>query len=333
MKKVVYISVCSVFLLFFFSASILFADTTYVVKKGDNLYSIAKKFKTTADKLKQLNGLKSDKLKLGQQLIVRVDSTNQQRNTPLSSNKTQNNNKKKKTITNVIQQEAALNEAENNRGDFIEYKVKKGDTLEKIAAKFNVDKEDIIEANNNSKKISVGKTILIPRVIEEKEEDIVQLTPKHLKTWSSREEKYMLVKVAKSFIGAPYKYGGDSVRGLDCSAYVKKIYDIFDVNLPRSAREQFHAGVKIKKEELSIGDLVFFRTKRYIKYPTHVGIYIGDGKFIHASSGNNKVGVKIDSLASDFYTKTYVGAVRVKQSSEDSASEKALKEEKEAENS
>jgi cell wall-associated NlpC family hydrolase len=127
----------------------------------------------------------------------------------------------------------------------------------------------------------------------------------------------MLVKVAKSFMGAPYKYGGETVRGLDCSAFVKKIYDIFDVQLPRSAREQFMVGNKISKDELAVGDLVFFKTKRYVKYPTHVGIYIGDGNFIHSSSTRSKLGVKVDALSSDFYSRTFVGATRVKKSTDD----------------
>jgi peptidoglycan endopeptidase LytE len=93
---------------------------------------------------------------------------------------------------------------------------------------------------------------------------------------------------------------------------VKKIYDIFDIQLPRTAREQARVGLKIGKEELNIGDLVFFKTKRYVKYPTHVGIYIGDGNFIHSSSGYGRIGVKIDSLSSDYYTKVYTGATRIK---------------------
>jgi cell wall-associated NlpC family hydrolase len=122
----------------------------------------------------------------------------------------------------------------------------------------------------------------------------------------------MLVKVAKSFMGAPYKYGGNTLRGLDCSAYVKKIYEIFDVQLPRSAREQYQVGSRISREELAVGDLVFFKTRRYAKYPTHVGIFIGDGNFIHASSGKGRLGVKIDSLGSNYYSGAFIGATRIK---------------------
>ncbi len=204
-------------------------------------------------------------------------------------------------------------------GEFIEYKVRKGDTLDNVALRFGLERDDIVESNNNlGKRLAPGRTLLIPRLSEsDGESDYVDLSNKTLKSWKTREERYMLVKVAKSFMGAPYRYGGESVRGLDCSAFVKKIYDIFDVQLPRSAREQFHAGPKIQKEELAVGDLVFFRTKRYVKYPTHVGIYIGDGNFIHSSSAHCKVGVRIDSLQSDFYNKTFLGGARIKKSPEE----------------
>ena len=63
-----------------------------------------------------------------------------------------------------------------------------------------------------------------------------------------------------------------------------KMYGIFEVRLPRSARKQFCAGSKVDKDDLAVGDLVFFKTKPYAQYPTHVGIYIGNGQFIHTSS-------------------------------------------------
>ncbi|HOP85358.1 MAG TPA: LysM peptidoglycan-binding domain-containing C40 family peptidase [Syntrophorhabdaceae bacterium] len=266
-------------------------------------------------------------------LIWTCDAFSQQTTNNKNTTKQVSNNQTKKTIKaastknkkTVLAKKNLKNKKKKNisleepvletDGEFIEYRTKKGDTLDGIAKRFNIDKEELLEANNlkDGVKLNKNMVILIPKTLsEEKMEEFVELTNKNLKPWKSNDEKYLLVKVAKSFIGAPYKYGGNSVRGLDCSAYVKKIYEIFDVQLPRSAREQFHVGTKISKEELAIGDLVFFRTKRYIKYPTHVGIYIGDGYFIHSSSGNGRIGVKIDSLSSDFYSRTYVGATRVK---------------------
>ena len=165
--------------------------------------------------------------------------------------------------------------------------------MESLAARFDLEKDEILELNNLKKKrLPPGKVIRIPKP-EGETEEFVALNPNPaetlpLKKWKGEEERGMLVKVAKSFSGAPYHYGGDSVRGLDCSAYVKKIYEIFEVQLPRSAREQYYAGVKIPNSELTTGDLVFFRTKKHLSYPTHVGIYIGDDRFIHASSYSGK---------------------------------------------
>jgi LysM repeat protein len=275
------------------------ANITHKVKSGDNLYTIAKKYRVSVDQIKNLNNLSSINLKLGQVLVIK---------------------KEKDTVVAPSASRAQEPElAVENDGEFIEYRPKKGDTLDKIASKFNIDKEDILESNNITGR-RLPKVILIPKIIEaDDSEELVELSNKPLKPWRNNDEKYMLVKVAKGFMGAPYKYGGDTVRGLDCSAFVKKIYDIFDVQLPRSAREQFLVGHKISKDELAVGDLVFFKTKRYIKYPTHVGIYIGDGNFIHSASNRCKVGVKVDALSSDFYTKTYIGATRVKKLPDDTA--------------
>jgi len=294
------------------------AQIVYKVKKGDNLASIAKKHQMSVDALKGMNDLKSIKLSIGQQIVVREEGTASVKQATTKQGR--KGSQKKEALKKEVQktQEAAATE---NDGECIEYRAKKGDTLDKIASKFNVDIDDLLEANSLSSraKVAPGRIVLVPKIIEEKEEEFVTLTNRPLKPWSSSDEKYMLVKVAKSFMGAPYKYGGESVRGLDCSAFVKKIYDIFDVQLPRSAREQFYSGMKIARDDLSVGDLVFFRTKRYLKYPTHVGIFIGDGNFIHSSSGHNKLGVKVDSLQSDFYSRTYLGAVSVKKTSDDSA--------------
>jgi LysM repeat protein len=298
MKKTVLIFVVIVFLAFISVDMAFAANITHKVTSGDNLYTIAKKYHVSVDKLRGLNNLSSNKLKLGQVLVIKNEGA----------------------AAPVERREPAIvPSAIENDGEFIEYRPKKGDTLDKIASKFNIDKEDILESNNITGK-KLPKVILIPKIIEvDDSEELIELSNKTLKPWRNNDEKYMLVKVAKGFMGAPYKYGGETVRGLDCSAFVKKIYDIFDVQLPRSAREQFQVGHKITKDELAVGDLVFFKTKRYIKYPTHVGIYIGDGNFIHSPSNRCKQGVKVDALSSDFYSKTFIGATRVKKLPDDTA--------------
>jgi cell wall-associated NlpC family hydrolase len=107
----------------------------------------------------------------------------------------------------------------------------------------------------------------------------------------------------------PYHYGGNSLDGIDCSAFTGCVYSqTFKMTLPRSAREQYTIGEIIpSREELKFGDLVFFNTRRRVK-PGHVGIYIGDNKFVHASSRH---GVIVSSLGDDYYTKRYMGGRRV----------------------
>ncbi len=125
--------------------------------------------------------------------------------------------------------------------------------------------------------------------------------------FADKDLREKLVTFAKKMLNIPYKFGGSTIMGLDCSAYVKKVYGLLGVNLPRTAREQFEEGEAIEKEELSIGDLVFFRT--YASFPSHVGIYLGNNLFIHASSRGKKV--TIDSLETPYYLKRFIGGKRL----------------------
>ena len=129
--------------------------------------------------------------------------------------------------------------------------------------------------------------------------------------WQSDAERENLIKQAKRLLGVPYKLGGDGLAGIDCSAFVRRMFSAFDVSLPRTAREQFDVGRKISRDQLVAGDLVFFKTRQYDPHPTHVGIFIGKDEFIHASA-LKKGGVRIDSLSSDFYDRRFIGATRIK---------------------
>jgi cell wall-associated NlpC family hydrolase len=114
------------------------------------------------------------------------------------------------------------------------------------------------------------------------------------------------VTYAKQFLGAPYKWGASSGKAFDCSGFTVYIMKKFNVNLERTASSQFSHGTKVEKDALQAGDLVFFST--YKKGPSHVGMYIGDNKFIHASSGVDQV--TITDLDTNYYQKRYLGARR-----------------------
>jgi cell wall-associated NlpC family hydrolase/LysM repeat protein len=117
-----------------------------------------------------------------------------------------------------------------------------------------------------------------------------------------------VVGTASRFIGERYRYGSNSRHATDCSGLVLQVYGAHGVHLPRTAHEQIHAGTPISARDLKPGDLVFFHTTRGARVG-HVGIYKGNGEFIHASSGRGHV--TISSLSEGYYQRRFVGARRV----------------------
>ncbi len=287
------------------------ANISHTVKKGETLASIAQKYHVDTKSLQRENRLQTPQLRVGQVLVVP------------SSTVAKSGEKKSPHLTAT-------------------YTVKKGDSLSCIAKKHGMTVAQLKQLNHlKSPKLSVGKRLLVKKSLptkvepqapqttgsevsdlldEEEDEELddgtsVIVNEKWLAEqsaplgkWHSPYERSLFVKVVKSFLGAPYRFGGDSLRGLDCSAFVRRIYQIFDVHLPRTAYEQAQVGVKVEREELKEGDLVFFNTRRPYG---HVGIYIGNNQFIHASSSRGERQVKIDSLDKPYYSKRFIKAVRL----------------------
>jgi cell wall-associated NlpC family hydrolase len=122
----------------------------------------------------------------------------------------------------------------------------------------------------------------------------------------------VLMEIIK-YLNTPYKYGGNSTNGIDCSAFTQTVFhNVLSLDLNRSAKEQYTQGVEIdNRDNLKFGDLVFFNTRRRVR-PGHVGIYIGDNLFAHASSRN---GVIVSSLDQDYYSKRFMGGRRIEEES------------------
>ncbi len=123
-----------------------------------------------------------------------------------------------------------------------------------------------------------------------------------------------IIRTALQFRGAPYRFGGNSLtKGIDCSAFVRAIYLQYGINLPRVASQQFLQGMPVEKDRMIAGDLVFFQDT-YKVGVSHVGFYIGEGNFVHAS-GKAK-GVCVSSLEEAKYLKHWAGARRIEAGSE-----------------
>ena len=113
------------------------------------------------------------------------------------------------------------------------------------------------------------------------------------------------LETARKMLGVPYRYGGTDPHGFDCSGLTMVVYRINGLNLPRSSRQQWKAGKPIGRRQLQKGDLVFFATARGNKV-SHVGIYAGGNKFLHAPGRGRRI--QTSSLSSKYYSARYVGA-------------------------
>jgi cell wall-associated NlpC family hydrolase len=117
----------------------------------------------------------------------------------------------------------------------------------------------------------------------------------------------MLLLEALSYLGVPYSYGGNGKDGIDCSGFTSRVYrGGAEILLPRSTTEQFRVGEEVERDSLLFGDLVFFNTTG--RRPSHVGIYLEDGLFAHASV---TYGVTISSLESTYYRNRFIAGRRV----------------------
>lgn len=114
-------------------------------------------------------------------------------------------------------------------------------------------------------------------------------------------------RTAERFVGIPYRWGGDNVvEGMDCSGFVRAVYNLCGLSIPRTSRDQFKAGDMITKDDLRDGDLVFFGASA--DKINHVGIYVGDGKFVHAPRRGEEI--RVTEVNESYFEKRFVGARR-----------------------
>lgn len=185
-------------------------------------------------------------------------------------------------------------------------------------------KKDVKNKNANIKPQKNLKKIAPPKINKNLKKDKnnikISLEKKKIVIKSNPDNKYRhqnkeiidekkaleIIKTAKKYMGTPYSFGGNTPKGFDCSGYLEYVFSQHNIEIPRTADEQYYLGKKISVDKLTPGDLVFFQT--YDEGISHCGIYLGKGEFIHASTSK---GVRIDRLDSEYWQEHFYGAKKI----------------------
>ena len=258
------------------------AYATHVVRKGDTLGKIARSHHVSVAKIQAANALEGTRLSVGTKLVIPGGKAKSKRRKGSSG--------KGKRVTVPAPTPAE----EPPPGTQLSLADPQGSTPSTDAWKPPTEAE-LAELARGSKAAETASPAVAAASVGAE-------APK-----AEESIKDRLLRVAQRMLAVPYRFGGTTLWGLDCSGFVQKTFAFLNLGLPRTAREQFREGIKISKAELSAGDLVFFRTRA--KFASHVGIYLGANRFIHASSHDRKV--TIGSLDEPYYMKHYLGAKRL----------------------
>ncbi|OGT98367.1 MAG: peptidoglycan-binding protein LysM [Geobacteraceae bacterium GWB2_52_12] len=290
---------------------LVLASQTHVVRKSESLHSIARKYHVSVKELKNINNLTGTRIAKGARLMI-----------PSHANAHGKNGKTAEKVR--------------------KYKVVKGDNLIRIAKKTGIKAAEIRRINGlRGNLVKAGQVLALNKIspvtddtshavvaenrlqlvnrdlLNEQEfsntlAELTDLNADHSVDLAKNLENNIpgvsnIKKSAYSFLGARYRFGGNSRTALDCSSFTQQVFREQKVSLPRTAREQFHVGSEVMRGDLQKGDLVFFQT--YAQFPSHVGIYLGDRKMIHASSRDRRV--VISTMDTPYYLARFLGARRI----------------------
>ncbi len=183
----------------------------------------------------------------------------------------------------------------------IQLKLKeRGYYLQRIDGKFNAQTTVAV------KKFQKAKKLKADGIVDAKTYLALTANPLVSKNVHSKNKATKITDTALHLLGIPYKWGGVTTKGFDCSGLVWYVFDKNNISLPRTADVQYQKGTIVPRNNLQKGDVIFFTT--YEPGASHNGIYLENGKFVHASSSR---GVMISNLSENYWKTRYFGAKRI----------------------
>ncbi len=317
------------------STSTMATETTYTVKSGDSLWKIASEHGMSVSKLMELNHLQSDKLNIGDKLILQASVGPTQSTTVNQSNSSFYIVQSGDCLSLIAQRHGmsveTLKQLNNLSSDLLQvgqklqvktivstapaapvatgtaaescYIVQSGDCLGGIAQKYSMSASQLMSINGlSSDTIYPGQKLALAA------NTTAANTTVEVSRSGSTADGQRILDIAKQYLGVPYAYGGTSPAGFDCSGFVQYVFKQCGYQLSRTAAAQYQQGTAVSKADLMVGDIVCFACNG--GGIDHSGIYAGDNRFIHSSSPRSG-GVIYTSLSESYYSSSYVGARRI----------------------
>lgn len=267
------------------------SSSTYTVKNGDYLYAIAMKYNTSVDQIRQLNNLKTNIIYVGQKLKVTGKASTTTVTKPSSS--TSN----KKPVSNTTQ-------TSSNTSTSV-YVVKSGDYLAKIANQYNTTVENIRQLNNlKTNVIYVGQKLKVKGKVTTSKPNTGSNSG-NTKPVGNPVNTSGLLNIAKSYLNVPYKWGGSNPTGFDCSGFIYYTFNQSGKQVVRTNAAGYY-NMSTKVSSPKVGDIIYFKNT-YATGITHLGIYMGNGQFIHAGGDR----VQISSANEGYWKEHFAGYGRL----------------------
>ncbi|MDR7428385.1 MAG: LysM peptidoglycan-binding domain-containing protein [Armatimonadota bacterium] len=267
--------VCTALLVVLGTGAASASTLTHIVQPGETLWAIASAHGTTVEAIARQNDLRGvDLLQPGQRLVIPAPQSRVAASATVS------------------------------------YRVRPGDTLWSLARRYQTSVQELAVLN----RLPLDGTLRVGQVLRLKAPPRLAPTsasaaaPRRLVVPPYRGVSWArgLIGLARRFLGTRYRWGATGPRAFDCSGFLQYVYARAGVVLPRTTEAMYQAGKAVPPGQLLPGDMVFFTT--YRPGPSHAGIYLGEGLFIHASSGYGSV--TVTPLVKEYYRKRYLGARR-----------------------